>query len=254
MSFDVAADSYSRFMGRYSEPLADAFVEVAGLGPGQRALDVGCGPGALTARLVERLGAEAVAAVDPSRLFVETAQDRLPGVDIRRGQAEALPFADDQFDAALAQLVVHFMEEPVAGLREMARVTRAGGVVAACVWDFAGHRSPLSAFWSAVEEIDPDAVTESGLPGACQGDLVELATAAGLADIDESLLTVTMPYSGFGEWWEPYTLGVGPAGSYLAAVDLDIRDRVHRRCRELLPDGPFEVVAGAWCVRAVVPT
>jgi SAM-dependent methyltransferase len=254
MSFDVAADSYSRFMGRYSEPLADAFVEVAGLGAGQRALDVGCGPGALTARLVERLGAEAVAAVDPSRLFVEAAQDRLPGVDIRRGQAEALPFDDDQFNAALAQLVVHFMEDPLAGLREMARVTRPGGVVAACVWDFAGHRSPLSAFWAAVEEIDPDAVTESGLPGARQGDLVELAKAAGLGSIDESLLTVTMPYSGFDEWWEPYTLGVGPAGSYLAIVDVDVRDRVHRRCRELLPDGPFDVIAGAWCVRAVVPT
>jgi len=254
MSFDVAADSYSRFMGRYSEPLADAFVEVAGLGAGQRALDVGCGPGALTARLVERLGAEAVAAVDPSRLFVEAAQDRLPGVDIRRGQAEALPFDDDQFNAALAQLVVHFMEDPLAGLREMARVTRPGGVVAACVWDFAGHRSPLSAFWAAVEEIDPDAVTESGLPGARQGDLVELAKAAGLGSIDESLLTVTMPYSGFDEWWEPYTLGVGPAGSYLAIVDVDVRDRVHRRCRELLPDGPFDVIAGAWCMRAVVPT
>jgi SAM-dependent methyltransferase len=252
MSFDVAADSYARFMGRYAEPLADAFVEVAGLRPGQRALDVGCGPGTLTARLVDLLGPDAVAAVDPSRPFVEAAQRRLPGVDIKRGQAEELQFGDDVFDAALAQLVVQFMEDPVAGLREMARVTKPGGVVAACVWDFAGNRSPLSTFWTAVEEVDPDATTESGLAGAREGHLVRLATEAGLHEVEESLLTVTVPYPSFVDWWEPYTLGVGPAGAYLAEVDVATRDRVHRRCRELLPEGAFDVVAGAWCMRAVV--
>jgi SAM-dependent methyltransferase len=252
MSFDVAADSYARFMGRYAEPLADAFVEVAGLRPGQRALDVGCGPGTLTARLVDLLGPDAVAAVDPSRPFVEAAQRRLPGVDIKRGQAEELQFGDDVFDAALAQLVVQFMEDPVAGLREMARVTKPGGVVAACVWDFAGNRSPLSTFWTAVEEVDPDATTESGLAGAREGHLVRLATEAGLHEVEESLLTVTVPYPSFVDWWEPYTLGVGPAGAYLSEVDVATRDRVHRRCRELLPEGAFDVVAGAWCMRAVV--
>jgi len=252
MSFDVAADSYARFMGRYAEPLADAFVEVADLRPGQRALDVGCGPGALTARLVDRLGDDAVAGVDPSRLFVESAQQRFPGVDIRRGQAESLQFDDATFDATFAQLVVQFMEDPVTGLREMARVTKPGGVVAACVWDFDGNRSPLSTFWTAVVEIDPEATTESGLAGAREGDLVRLATEAGLHDAEESALTVTVPYPSFEDWWEPYTLGVGPAGGYLAEVDLTIRDRVHRRCRELLPEGAFEVVASAWCMRAVV--
>lgn len=252
MSFDVAADSYARFMGRYAEPLADAFVEVADLRAGQRALDVGCGPGTLTARLVDRLGPDAVAAVDPSRPFVEAAQRRLPGVDIKRGQAEELQFGDDVFDAVLAQLVVQFMEDPVAGLREMARVTKPGGVVAACVWDFAGNRSPLSTFWTAVEEVDPDATTEAGLAGASEGSLVRLATEAGLHEVEESLLTVTVPYPSFVDWWEPYTLGVGPAGAYLAEVDVATRDRVHRRCLELLPEGAFDVVAGAWCMRAVV--
>ncbi len=251
MSFDVAAESYARFMGRYSEPLADAFVEVADLKAGQRALDVGCGPGALTARLVDRLGADAVSAVEPSRPFAEAAQRRFPGVDIKRGLAEDLPFADDEFDAALAQLVVHFMEDPVAGLREMGRVTKPGGVVAACVWDFAGNRSPLSTFWTAVEEIDPEAATESRLAGARDGQLVELASAAGLQDVEPSLLTVTVPYPSFEDWWEPYTLGVGPAGAYLAEVDVATRDRLHRRCRELLLEGAFDVIAGAWCVRAV---
>jgi SAM-dependent methyltransferase len=252
MSFEVAAESYGRFMGRFSEPLADSFADVPGLVRGQRALDVGCGPGALTARLIERLGSDAVSGVDPSRPFVEAAQHRFPEVDIRKAVAEDLPFDDDTFDAALAQLVVHFMEDPVAGLREMARVTVPGGVVAACVWDYAGNQSPLSTFWSAVGDVDPEAVNESRLAGAREGHLLELAASAGLDEAEESLLTVTVAYSGFEEWWEPYTLGVGPAGSYLSSAEVEVRDAVHRRCRELLPEGPFDVVAGAWCLRAVV--
>ena len=116
---------------------------------GRRVLDVGCGPGALTAELVRRVGADSVSAVDPSEPFVAAATERHPGVDVRQGSAEQLPFPDDAFDAALGQLVVHFMADPVAGLTEMARVTRRGGVVAACVWDHAGGGGPLSRFWEA---------------------------------------------------------------------------------------------------------
>ena len=148
MNFDVAADTYDRYMGGWSRPLAPQMADLAGVHPGQRAIDVGCGPGSLTTELAGRLGPAAVAAVDPSPPFVAAARLRHPGVDVREAPAEALPFADDLFDAALAQLVVHFMADPVAGLREMARVTRLGGVVAACVWDFAGGRGPLGPFWA----------------------------------------------------------------------------------------------------------
>jgi SAM-dependent methyltransferase len=248
MSFDVAADLYGRFMGRYSEPLADSFVEVGGLEAGQRALDVGCGPGALTARLVDRLGVDAVAAVDPSVSFVEAVRARFPGLDARLASAEDLPFPDDAFDAALAQLVVHFMADPVAGLREMGRVTQPGGVVAACVWDIGG-RSPLTTFWAAVRGIDPDAEDESELAGVREGQLAELAAAAGLTGIESSVLTVSVGYHSFEEWWEPYLFGVGPAGSYLARVEDDVRHAVRARAVELLPPAPFEIVADAWCVR-----
>jgi ubiquinone/menaquinone biosynthesis C-methylase UbiE len=144
MSFNVSADAYLRFMGRYSEPMASQFADLAGVSPGQRVLDVGCGPGALTAELVRRLGPGEVSAVEPSAPFAAAARQRLPDVDIQQAQAEQLPFPDAVFDAALAQLVVHFMADPVAGLREMGRVTRPGGVVAACVWDHAGGRGPLA--------------------------------------------------------------------------------------------------------------
>ena len=143
----------------------------------------GCGPGALTARLVARLGAGQVAAVDPSEPFVAAARSRLPGVDVRVAAAESLPFDDDAFDAVLAQLVVHFMADPVAGLAEMARVARPGGTVAACVWDHAGGTGPLTTFWRAVADLDPGAHDESGLAGAREGHLAELAAAAGLEDV-----------------------------------------------------------------------
>ena len=250
VTFDVPADAYARFMGRFSEPLAVPFTQYAGAQAGQRALDVGCGPGALTAELAARLGAAAVSAVDPSPPFVAAVRARLPGVDVRTAAAERLPYDDDRFDLALAQLVVHFMSDPVAGLAEMARVTRPGGVVAACVWDHAGGSGPLSTFWRAARDLDPQARDESGLAGAGQGDLARLCRAAGLADVEAATLTVRVPFAGFADWWEPYTLGVGPAGAYVSALDDVARERLRRRCEQLLPTAPFEVAASAWCVRA----
>jgi SAM-dependent methyltransferase len=250
MSFDVPADAYGRFMGRFSEPLADTFVELAGLHPGQRALDVGCGPGALTARLVDRLGVDHVAAVDPSEPFVSATAARFPGLDVRSGAAEDLPYDDDAFDAALAQLVVHFMADPVAGLAEMRRVTRPGGVVAACVWDHAGGHGPLSPFWHAVQALDPTAPGEGELAGTWEGHLAELATAAGLHDVEPGRLTVVSRFATFDEWWEPYTYGVGPAGEHVRGLDEDAREVLRAECERRLPPAPFEVTATAWSVRA----
>ena len=250
MSFNVSADAYLRFMGRYSEPLAAQFADLAEVRGGQRLLDVGCGPGALTAELVNRVGPDAVSAVEPSASFVAAARERLPGVDIRQTAAERLPFGDAAFDTALAQLVVHFMADPVAGLREMGRVTRPGGVVAACVWDHAGGRGPLSAFWRAVRELDPGADDESNLAGVREGHLAELFAQAGLGAAQVTTLTVVVRQSGFESWWETFTLGVGPAGAYLTSLLADRRDELRERCRRQLPEGPFEVSATAWAATA----
>jgi SAM-dependent methyltransferase len=252
MSFAVAAESYDRFMGRYSSQLSPALADLAGVREGQRALDVGCGPGALLTELARRLGPDAVAAVDPSEPFVAAARARHPAVDIRLAAAEALPFADRAFDATLAQLAVHFMEDPVAGVAEMARVTRAGGVVAACVWDLAGGRGPVSTFWRAARQLDGGARDESHLAGARAGHLAELLGATGLRRVEEAELSASLGYAGFDDWWQPFTLGVGPAGAYARTLDEAGLAALREGCRRLLPDGPFEVTAVAWAARGVV--
>jgi SAM-dependent methyltransferase len=249
VSFVVAADLYDRFMGRYSVPLAPLFADFAGVGEGQRTLDVGCGPGALTAELVRRLGAASVNAVDPSEPFVAAARERHPDVTVQRSVAEHLPFADDEFDASLAQLVVHFMKDPAAGLREMGRVTKSTGVVAACVWDHEGGKGPLSLFWQAAHELDPGIGGEANLAGAREGHLEELFLSAGLHHIEASALSISTPHQTFDEWWQPYTLGVGPAGSYTAGLEPDQLVQLRERCRALLPAPPFVVTALAWAVR-----
>src|SRR5262245_39151497 len=182
-------------MGRYSVPLAPRFAAFAGVEPGWRGLDVGCGPGALTGELVARLGPGAVSAVDPSQPFVAAARDRHPGVQVEQAAAEDLPFEDRSCDASLAARVRPFMTAPVAGLREMARVSRDGGVVAACVWDHApGGTGPLRLFWDAVRVHDPDVGDESELAGTRRGHLTELFGAAGLDAVVEDALTVDVEH------------------------------------------------------------
>ncbi|HXG26373.1 MAG TPA: methyltransferase domain-containing protein [Candidatus Binatia bacterium] len=253
MSFEVAAEAYDRFMGRFSRLLAPQMADLANIAPGMRALDVGCGTGALTAVLVDRLGTANVAGIDPSESFVAAARERFPEVRIEHGSAEALPFGDRAFDAALAQLVVHFMTDPVGGIREMARVTRPGGVVAACVWDHAGGTGPLGLFWRAVSDLRPGSVDESRLPGARAGHLVEIFQQAGLTNIEASTVAADLEMATFDAYFEPFTRGVGPAGAYVQALDPPERERLREHARALAGPEPFTIKARAWAARGVVP-
>jgi SAM-dependent methyltransferase len=253
VSFEVPAEAYDAFMGRYSRHLSPQMADLAGVSPGKLVLDVGCGPGALTTELAARVGAEAVTAVDPSEHFVLATSSRVPGATVERASAENLPLPDDRFDAALAQLVVHFMSDPEAGLREMGRVTKPGGAVAACVWDHAaGGTGPLSVYYDALHEVDPSRPNESMRPGTRPGHLVELFRAAGFAGLEEVTLVARVEHPSFEEWWAPFELGVGPIAAVFEELGPERVAQVRERCREQLPAPPFTVEARAWAVCARV--
>jgi SAM-dependent methyltransferase len=237
-------------MGRYSGPLALRFADAVGATRGQTALDVGCGPGALTGVLVDRLGADAVCACDPSEPFVAECVARHPGVVVRVAPAEALPFDDNVFDLALAQLVMHFVSDPDRAAAELSRVVRPGGMVGACVWDLGDGMEMLRRFWDAVVVVDPGAASDERGPAfGGPGELVELFTRAGLSDVTETTLRVTSTYEDFDELWAGFLAGVGPAGTYCVSLSDDLRSQVKQEMFERLgsPTGAITLGGVARC-------
>ena len=255
-TFAVAGRTYDAFMGRYSLPLAELFADAAGVSAGATALDVGCGPGALTGVLVSRLGSGAVYACDPSPPFRDACAERYPGAVVELGRAESIPFGERVVDHALAQLVLHFVSDPVRAANEMARVARPGGTVAACVWDFAEGMELLRAFWDAALSVDPDAPDEARtLRFGRPGEIAELFASVRLDDVVESTLGVASTYASFDELWNGFLGGVGPAGAYCLSLSDADRDRLRvalfARCGS--PDGPLTLHAVARCAVARVP-
>lgn len=251
--FVVPAAGYDRLMGRYLPTLAPAFADAAGVTAGMRVLDVGCGPGGLTTELVARVGAGSVSAIDPSPPFVRACRDRNPGVDAREGVAEALPFDDRTFDATVSSLVVGFLGDAEAAAGEMLRVTRVGGVVAACFWDRDGMPA-LRTFWLAAASLDPRVDGDPRRLGDDEGDIAGLLARAGAVDIEEGIVLADGVYADFDDWWEPFTLGVGPIGAYVRTLDDQQRAALRRASYEALgePVGQFTQRARAWFARGVV--
>ena len=248
-TFRVSGNAYDRLIGRYSPSLARAFADAAAIAPGMRALDVGCGPGALTSELVRRLGATYVAAVDPSPEFVAECRVRNPGVDVREASAEALPYADGSFDAVLAQLVLHFVPDPEAAASEIRGVLRPGGVAAACVWDLGGEMHVLRAFWDAARVLDPDAPDEAvTVRFGRDGEIAALFAAAGLREVASGALDARAGYEGFDDLWQGFLGGVGPSGRYCASLDPARLEALRAELAGRLgdPAGPFTLDARAW--------
>jgi ubiquinone/menaquinone biosynthesis C-methylase UbiE len=216
---------------------------------------VGCGPGALTGELVRRLGAAQVAGLEASPSFVEACRSQLPEVEIVHGVAEQLPWKDQTFDVALSQLVLSFVTDADQVAREMRRVVREGGVVAACMWH-EGDSLPLTRlFWSAVVQVDPQAdLSEDRMRFRKQGEIAELWRRNGLRDVEETFLDVRVRYQNFDDFWEPIVTGAGNVGAYMATADAGRRAAIREACRGLLgdPQQAFELSARACAARARV--
>lgn len=252
MSFGVAGDVYDRFMGRYSRELAPRLIEFAEIEPRMSVLDVGCGPGALAERLAERVGPGRVGAADPSEPFVAACSSRVPGADVRQASAEKLPWPDEAFDAGLAQLVINFLSDPHAGVAEMLRVVRAGGVVAACTWDHGDGMQMLRIFWDAARALDSGAAGEGRAARfRTREELDELWHSAGLEHVKTAPLDVETTYADFADFWKPLGAGIGPTGAYFVSLDgerqAELREELLRRLGS--PAGPFTLSARAWAVR-----
>jgi SAM-dependent methyltransferase len=247
--FTVPADSYDAFIGRYSRELAPRFADFAAVDSGP-VLDVGCGPGSLASELAARLGGARVAAVDTSEPFVAACRERVSGADVRVASAEALPFADGTFAAALSQLVLSFIRHPDRMMAEVVRVVRGRGVVAACTFEANGFALART-FWEAARRFDPRAPDDADLPFRRMPELVALWERAGLRDVETGVIEVGARYTDFEDLWSPLELGIGPTGEYLSACDAERRSQIRTACFDLLgrPGSSFSLPARALAIR-----
>lgn len=255
------SDAYDRLMGRWSRRLAPLFTQFARLEDGQTVLDLGCGTGQLSAVVAACSPTSAVTGVDRSPEYVTAARNRVPGPRARFevGDAQGLRFADGTFDRVLSLLVINFVPDYRRALREMIRVTRPGGIVAAAVWDYGDGMEMLRTFWDAVAAIDPDAAPkdERHSPLCRCGDLASLWQELGLNDVDEQPLTVTLDFASFDDYWEPFLAGQGPSGVYASSLPgawaRKLREQLRARLIGAASDRPFALHARAWAVRGAVP-
>jgi len=255
MTFEASAEVYDRFVGRYGPTLSREHAAAARVSAGERALDVGCGPGVLTRVLAGVLGAGNVAAVDSSEAFVAACRERVPEADVRLAAAESLPFEDAAFDVVLSQLVVNFLAQPEGGLAEMRRVARPGGRVAAAVWDYAGEMWMLRAFWDAALDLDRDAPDEGRTMRHCgERELATFFERGGLTEVEGGALVASAEYADFDDYWAPFPTGLGPAGAYCASLDPEAQEALRQACFRRLgsPSGPFDLSARAWYAVGIV--
>lgn len=249
--------AYEPYVGRWSRLVARDFLAWLGISPGARWLDVGCGTGALSASILAHAAPREVVGIDPSAGYVAYAQEQVrnPRVRFEVGDARALPFEAGTFDAVVSGLVLNFVPNPHQAMAEMARVARAGGTIAAYVWDYAGRMELMRRFWDAAVELDPAAfeLDEGRRFPLCQpGPLADLFRDAGLSDVEVRTIDVPTVFRDFDDYWSPFLGGQAPAPGYAMSLDAESRAALRECIRAGLPiqpDGSIQLIARAWAVR-----
>ncbi len=255
--------AYEVWLGRWARRLAHPFLDFAAFPEAGDILDVGCGTGALTFAMADRWPGRRVVGVDLAAPFLAYARSRRSSEQpiFEVGDACALPYENGQFASAATQCVLLFIPRPEVALDEMVRVTRAGGKVAAAVWDFRGGLVFQRLLWDTASAIDPEArATRDRLfsaPLVLPDGLATLFRDSRLKDIERQSLTIRMDFANFEDYWQPFLGGQGPVGGYFAKLSPDLKARIKDAVRDAYcsgaADGARSLTATAWAVRGTVP-
>ncbi|MEZ4369591.1 MAG: methyltransferase domain-containing protein [Polyangiaceae bacterium] len=247
-------------MGRWSRLLASQLVSFVEVAEGDAVLDLGCGTGALTVALRDETRAASIVGVDSSPEYIGYARQRAGDqrTQLSVGDARALDFPEATFDRVFSSLALNFVPQPGQVVREMARVAKPSGIIAAAVWDYGRGMEMLRAFWDEAAALDPAAksIDEGNMPLTGRSDLAKLWRQEGLNDVCDAHLMVSQEFANFADFWSPFLLGQGPAGAYVAGLRNNARAALESRLRHRLlgggPDHPITLKARAWAVKGSV--
>ncbi len=252
--------AYERYMGRWSRKIASQFVAWINAEPGTSWIDIGCGTGELTKAVIYSGAPSRVVGIDASAAFLQVAAAQVSdsGAEFKQGDAQSLPEDDDAFDVAVSGLVLNFIPDKKAALKEMVRVVEPGGIVGLYVWDYAGHMQVMRHFFDVATALDPRASDfDDGVkaPICRPGPLADLFSEAGLKDVAVQAIDISTAFENFDDYWSPFLGGTGSAPKYCMSLTEKEREQLSDALRTRLPTGPdgeILLAARAWAAKGCV--